>query len=103
MAAFIGIHRRTGRHRAGVPYNAVVLNIVVFAIGIQGKAVIAVSGKAEQLCVFVEAVAATGVGNQRKEVSASQIVDPRKRSIRSGDHILFRRIVKITELHKNTS
>ena len=99
MAAFVEVKWRLGRHGAGVPDLFAVMDIIVFAIGVYGNIVITITGNAEKLCVFVETVASAGVGDQRKEIVRSKIVDPGKRSVRGGNDIFFGIIVKMSEFH----
>ena len=99
MMALVGIERRLGRLPARVPDGIAVLDVVVASVLIERRIVITVTGQTQKFCIFVEAVSAAGVGNQRKEVLRSQIVDPRKRSLRACDDILFFRIIKMSKLH----
>lgn len=89
MMALVGIERRLGRLPARVPDDIAVLDVVVASVLIERRIVITVTGQTQKFCVLVEAVSAAGIGNQRKEVLRSQIVDPRKRSLRACDDILF--------------
>lgn len=89
MMALVGIERRLGRLPARVPDGIAVLDVVVASVLIERRIVITVTGQTQKFCVLVEAVSAAGIGNQRKEVLRSQIVDPRKRSLRACDDILF--------------
>ena len=99
MMALVGIERRLGRLPARVPDGIAVLDVVVASVLIERRIVITVTGQTQKFCVLVEAVSAAGVGNQRKEVLRSKIVDPRKRSLRACDDILFFRIIKMSKLH----
>lgn len=98
MMALVGIERRLGRLPARVPDGIAVLDVVVASVLIERRIVITVTGQTQKFCVLVEAVSAAGIGNQRKEVLRSQIVDPRKRSLRACDDILFFRIIKMSKI-----
>ena len=99
MAAGIAVQLRFRGLPAGVPDGIAVLDVVVASVLIERRIVITVTGQTQKFCVLVEAVSAAGIGNQRKEVLRSQIVDPRKRSLRACDDILFFRIIKMSKLH----
>ena len=99
VAAGVTVQFRLGRLPARVPDGIAVLDVVVASVLIERRIVITVTGQTQKFCVLVEAVSAAGIGNQRKEVLRSQIVDPRKRSLRACDDILFFRIIKMSKLH----
>ena len=71
VAAFIGIQICFDRHPTGIPYGITVFYIEVTATLIVWNVVVAVTCQAQQLCIFIETVPATGVGNQRKEIRAA--------------------------------
>ena len=65
--ALVGIERRLGRLPARVPDGIAVLDVVVASVLIERRIVITVTGQTQKFCVLVEAVSATGIGNQRKD------------------------------------
>lgn len=76
MSAFVGIQLRAGWHESRVPDGSVIIDIVIFSVGIVWNIVVAVTGNAEQLGIFVEAVTSAGVGDQAEKVLGSEIIDP---------------------------
>ena len=54
---------------------------------------------AKKFCVFKKGITAAGIGNQRKELIAAQIVDPGKWCLRGGDDIFAVGVVKVSEFH----
>jgi hypothetical protein len=86
---------------AGVPDRITVLNIEIVSVGILWGIVVTESGEPEELGVFVETVTASGVGYDRKEFFASQIIDPGERSPWGGNDVFFIHVVKITVFHGN--
>ena len=71
------------------------------SVGILWGIVVTESGEPEELGVFIEAVTASGVGYERKEFFASQIIDPGERSPWRGNDVFFIPVVKITVFHGN--
>ncbi|EET61216.1 hypothetical protein BRYFOR_06861 [Marvinbryantia formatexigens DSM 14469] len=103
VTAFIGIDRCAGGHGSRIPDGSVIINIVIFPVGIRREGIITVSRNAQELGILVEAVSAAGVGNKGEEVTASQIINPGERSVRCSNHIFFCHIIKMTEVHSETS
>ncbi len=100
VAAGVGIKRRLCRLPARIPDRIAVLDIEIMAVGILRGVVVAETGQAEELRIFIEAVAAASVGDQGEEFLTPQIVDPGKRSLWSGDDVFFCLVVKITVFHE---
>ena len=103
MTAFIGIKFRLRRLPSGIPDGIVVLNIEILPVVIIGNTVVAITCDTEKLCILIEGVTASGVGNQAEEVIAAEIVDPGKRRFRCGDDIFHGGIVKVTVVHRSIS
>jgi hypothetical protein len=97
--AFVGIKRCLGRLPAWIPDKSFIVDIIVLAVGIIRDVVIAVACDAEHLRILIEAVAAAGVGNDREEIVASEIIDPWKRRFGGRDDVLTGRIIEITVFH----
>ena len=68
VMALIGIQLGLCGHPSRIPDRIAFLNIVVMAVAVERDIVIAVSGQAQKLCVFIKTVAAAGVGDQGKEI-----------------------------------
>ena len=101
MSAFIGIKLCAGRHKSRIPDGSVIVNIVIFSVGIVWDIIVAVAGDAEQLGIFIEAVASAGVGDQAEKILGSKIVDPWQWGAWSGDDVLAGFIVEMSEFHIN--
>ena len=101
MTAGVSVKLGLGRLPAGVPDRVAVFNIEIVPVGILWRIVVAESGEPEKLGVFVETVTASGVGYDRKEFFASQIIDPGERSPWGGNDVFFIPVVKITVFHGN--
>ena len=99
VPAFVCIERSPDRLPGGIPDRVAVLYIEVFAVVVKWDVVVAVAGHPEKLGILIEGVAPTGVGNQRKEVFGTEIIDPRQRSFRSRDHIFAALIIEVTVFH----
>lgn len=100
MPAFIKIQRGLGRLPAGIPDAVSFFEIEISAIGIRRDVVVAIAGQTEKLCIFIERVAAAGVGNKTEKIAAAKIVDPGKRRCRICDDIFPVDIIKVTVFHK---
>lgn len=100
MAAAVVVQLRFGGHPSRIPDGIAVLYVIVMSAAVQRNAVVPVSGNAEQAGVPAEAVAAAGVGDQRKEILRSQIINPRKGRPGRGNYIFFFLIIKISIFHK---
>ena len=61
VAAFVVVKFGLGRHPARIPYGISVLDKVVKTVAVQWYVVIAVSGQAKELRVFVKAVSSAGI------------------------------------------
>jgi hypothetical protein len=101
MTAGVGVELGLGRLPSGVPDRITVFNIEIVPVGILWRVVVAEPGETEKLGVFVEAVTASGIGYERKEFFASQIIDPGERSSWCGNDVFFIPVVKITVFHGN--
>ena len=60
----ISVQIGLGWHPSGIPDGIALFNIVVVSIAVERNIVITVSRQTKKLCIFIEAVAAAGVGNQ---------------------------------------
>jgi ParB family chromosome partitioning protein len=69
------------------------------AIVVERDVVIAIAGQAAEACVGIERITAGGVGNQRKELCVSKIVDPGIRGPWSLDDVFTIHVVKMAEFH----
>ena len=100
VTAFVSIQSRSGGQETGVPgFFAGFLNVVKASAVVTGYRIIAVTQDTLELCIPIEAVAATGVGNHAKKVLAAQIVDPGQGRCGRGDHILPTGVIEISKLH----
>ena len=99
VAALIGIQLGLGWFPARIPDGIAIFDIVIFSISVVRDIVVAVTCDTKQLCIFVEAVSAAGIGYERKEIVASEVVDPRKRSPRGCDDVLAVGVIKISVFH----
>ena len=100
VAAAIGIQFRAHGLPARVPYAGAVADIKPVALAVRRGAVVAVARQTQQLCVTVKAVAARRIGNKAEKILAAQIIDPRQRCARCGDHIFPVLVVKVSIAHK---
>ncbi len=74
-----------------------VLNYIkVSAAIVHRHIIVAIAGDAAELSVFIERIAAGRIRDQREEILVAQIVDPRPRSLRIGNHILAACVIKMT-------
>ena len=103
VSALVFVQRCSGGHCARIPDHISFFYVIVFSIRICRKIIVAVTGKPEQLCIFIKAVTTAGIGDQAEKVLRSQIIDPWKRSVRGCDHILLFFVVKETEFHWKSS
>ena len=74
MAALIAVKLCLSGHPARIPHLPVFVNIVVMSVGIQRNVIVAVSGEAQKLGIFIEAVPSSCVGNKGEKVLASQVM-----------------------------
>ncbi len=98
MAALIGIKRRARRLPARIPHRVAVLDVEVAPIVVGRHVVIAVAGNAAQLGILVKAITTTRVGDKREKSVGAQVVNPRQRSLRRGNHVLAALVVKMAKL-----
>ena len=103
MTALIAVKLGLCGLPSGIPDRIAILDIEVFTIGIKRAVVIAITGETQELGILIEGVTSACVGDQRKELIGSEVVDPGSRSFGSSDNVLFVRIIKKTELHRHFS
>ena len=103
VAALVRIQLGFHRHPARIPDSISIFDVVVTAAEVHGAVVVAVAGQAQQLGVFVEAIASGRIADEAEEVLASQIVDPRQRRFGGADDIFLADVIEMSKLHKNTS
>ena len=100
MTALICIQLSLGGSPARRPDVTAIINIVVTsATEVERDIVITETGNTAKLSIFIEAVAAGSIRNQRKELLGAEVVNPRIRGSRGSNDIFFVRVIKITELH----
>ena len=99
VAAFIAVELGVGRLPAGIPDLGSIFYIEILPVVIIGNIVVTVSGETEQFCIFIETVAAACIGNQRKEVRVSEVVDPGKRCSGGRNDIFPMIIIEISKFH----
>ena len=58
-----------------------------------------VTGDAEQLGIFIEAIATAGIGNQCEKILGAKVVDPWQRGVWCGNDIFFIDVIKMSEIH----
>ena len=97
--ALVSVQIGLGWHPAWIPDRISFFNIVVVSVAIIRNIVVTVSRQTKQLSIFIEAIASACVGDQRKEILGTQIVDPRKRSLRRSDDVFLIRIIEISKFH----
>ena len=102
MAALINIKRSAGWHCTWIPYGISIFDIVVFSVGIYRDIIVAVTSDTEQLCIFIEAIAAAGVGNQCEEILGAKVIDPWQRGIWCCNNIFFIGVIKMSEIHSGS-
>ena len=95
----ISVQIGLGWHPSGIPDGIAIFNIVVVSIAVERNIVITVSRQTKKLCIFIEAIATAGIGDQRKEILRTQIVDPWEWCLRRGNNIFFVRIIEISKFH----
>ena len=64
MTAFIAVELCLGGFPAGIPDGIAILYIEVFAVDVTWYIVVTITCKSQQFCIFIESIAAAGVGNQ---------------------------------------
>ena len=100
VTAAIAVQFRFRRHPARIPYGIALFNVIVVTVAVIRNIVVTIPGEAEQLCVFIEAIASAGVRNQGEEILRAKIVNPWQRGLWGSDDIFFVCVIKIAEFHK---
>ena len=96
VTALIEVERRLARLPAWVPDGVAVLDIEVSSAIVHRYIVVAIAGDTTELGILVEAVAASGIRDEREEILIAQIVDPGPRSLRVCDDVLAMLVVEMT-------
>ena len=99
VAALVAVELGLYRGPAGVPDSVAVLDVEVSSAHVDGDVVIAITCDTAQTSVLIEAVAACGIGYQRKESLCSEVVYPRIGGTGRSNDILTFFVVKMTEFH----
>jgi hypothetical protein len=84
---------------AGIPNGVSIFDIVIAATCVDWHVVVAVAGETPELGIFVEAVAASRVGDETEELLVAEIVNPRVRGLRVSDYIFPVGVIKISVFH----
>src|ERR1700730_4286874 len=101
VPALVGVKRRPGglpRWRPVIT-GAVIPQVEVAASGVTGHVVVPVPGEPAQPGVQVPGVASGRVRDGTEVLVRAQVVDPRHRSVRPGDHVLAAIVVEIAVAH----
>ena len=61
VSAFIRIQLCSRRHTARIPNHTVIVNVIIFSIGVHRYVIVAVSCDPHKFRIFIEAVSAAGV------------------------------------------
>ena len=64
MTAFIRIQFRSRRHTARIPDHTVIVNVIIFSIGVHRYVIVAVSCDPHKFRIFIEAVATACIRDQ---------------------------------------
>ena len=96
MTTFIGVQRRFAGFPSRIPYSIPILDVEIAPYTVHRHAVIAITGYTAELGILIKIIAASGIAYQAEEIFISQIIDPRKRCLRSRDHILTMLVIKIS-------
>ena len=97
--ALIGVQRSLCRLPSRIPDRPFIGDVVILAIGIIGDIIVTITGDAEHLRVFIEAVTAACIGYDREKIITSKVIDPGKWRFRGSNHIFSCRVIKIAEFH----
>ena len=82
-----------------IPNFSVGFQVHMEPILIQRAGIVTVTGQTPETGIFIKTVAACGVGNQRKKIFTSKVVNPGQRRARSINHIFPMLIIKMTVFH----
>jgi hypothetical protein len=99
MSAFIGIQFGFDRFPSRGPYLPVLIDIKILSSIIHRYVIVPVSGKSSQSCIFIETISSGCIGNDGKELFATQVVDPWIWSSGIGNYIFSVFIVKMPVFH----
>ncbi len=95
VAALVLVELGLDRLPARVPDGAAIVHVEVTTAHVVGHVVVAVAGQTTKLGVLPEGVAAGCVGAETEELILAEVVEPRQRSIGTGDDIFARRVFKV--------
>ena len=76
-----------------------VAQVDVAPAAIHGHVVVAVPGEAAQPGIAIKRVAAGGIGDDAEVLLASQVVDPRQRSVGPRDNVFAALVIEVPEFH----
>ena len=96
MTALVEVERSLTGLPSRIPYSITILDIEISTAVVHRYIIVAITGDAAELCILIEAVAASGVRDQREEVFIAQIVNPRPGCLRVSNNILAMLVVEVT-------
>ena len=99
VTTFIKVQRGFRGLPARIPDRITFFDIKIMSVIVIGNTVVPITGDAEKLCIFIEAVTAAGIRDQTEKAIRSQIIDPRKGCIRALNDIFHRSVVKKSIFH----
>ena len=99
VTAFIAVQFGFYRSPARRPDGIVVLDVEVTSAHINWNVVVTVSGDSAETSIFIEVIAAGGVGDEGEERLCAEVVDPRVRGLRILDDVFLIHVVEVSKFH----
>ena len=100
MSALVEVEWRLAGFPTRIPNRALSIFLIndvkVSATVVHRYPIVTIAGDAAEFCILVEGVSTSGVRDEREEVFVAQIVDPRPRCLRVGNHILTMFVIEMT-------
>ena len=101
VTALIAVKLSLYRLPAWIPNGIAVLYVEIMTAIIKRNIIVTITCKSQQLCILIEAIAATCVGLNREEILTAKVINPWQRGFWGGNDILSGAVIEISVFHSN--
>ncbi|MNW11291.1 hypothetical protein D3C71_2087120 [compost metagenome] len=77
-----------------------ITQVVITTASIQRDIVVAVTGQSAKTSITIECITSGSIRDQTEKLFITKIVNPRVRSLRGVNDILFANVIELSEFHK---
>ena len=94
MTALIAVKLSLYRLPTWIPNGIAVLYVEIMTAIIKRNIIVTITCKSQQLCILIEAIAATCVGLNREEILTAKVINPWQGGFWGGNDILSGAVIE---------